>query len=92
MLEPMIDRTERLGIQMVEALAAETVLADQPGTAEQAQVFRDGRSGDGKAAGNLASGLLALAKEIENRATGGVGQGPKDRVRRMSNGTVSHNV
>jgi hypothetical protein len=92
MPEPMIDRTERLGIQAVQALAPETVFADEPGTAEQAQVFGDGRAGGRKAAGDLAGGLLPMAKEIENRATGGVGQGPKDRARRMSNGTVSHDV
>jgi hypothetical protein len=89
--EPMIDGTERLGIKTVEAVAADAVFADQAGTAEQAEVLGDGGAGDGKGAGDLAGGLVALAKEIENGAAGGVGQGAKDGVRRMGNRTVSHN-
>jgi hypothetical protein len=85
MSEPLIDGTERLGIQTVEPVAAETVFADESGTAEQAEVLGDGRARDRKGAGDLAGGLLALAKEIENRAARGVGQGAKNGVRRMRN-------
>jgi len=88
----MVDRAERLRVEAIETVAADAMFADKAGTAEQAQVFRDGGSGNGKRASNPSGGLVALAEEVEDGAAGGVGEGAEDGVSRMGHGTVSHNM
>jgi hypothetical protein len=88
----MVDRAQRLRVKAIETVAADAMFADKTGTAEQAQVFRDGRSGNGKRASNLSGGLVALAEQVEDGAAGGVGEGTEDSVWRMGNRTVSHNM
>jgi len=88
----MVDRAKRLGIELVIAVAADVVLANQAGAAEEAKMFGDGGAGDGKGAGDLAGGLVSLAEQVEDGAAGGVGEGAENGVRGMGNGTVSHNV
>jgi len=71
--KPGIDRAQRLGIELVDAVAAFAVLVDQMGCAQKAKVFRDSGTGNREGSGNRPSGLAALAKQIQNRAAGRVG-------------------
>jgi hypothetical protein len=91
-LEPMIDGAEGLRVETVKAMAADAVFADEAGAAEQAEVLGDGRAGDWEGARDLSGGLMALAKEVEDGAAGGIGEGPKDGIGRMGNRAVSHNA
>jgi hypothetical protein len=45
------------------------------GSAQQAQVLRDGWAGDREGTGDLPSGLCAAAQKIENRAACRISQG-----------------
>ena len=90
--EPVVDRAEGFGIEVIVAMAADTVFPDQAGTAKQAKVLGNRGARDGEGAGDLASGLMAAAKEAEDSAASGIGEGAEDGIPRMSNRTVSHNV
>jgi hypothetical protein len=69
------------------------MLLNQMRAAQQAQVFGDGRTGDGKSSGNFPGGLAAAAKKIEDSAASGIGQGFKGpRGQRICNRTVTHNT
>jgi hypothetical protein len=91
-LEPGINAAKRSGVEPVKAVAAAAVLADKAGAAEQAEMLGDGGAGDRESTSDLSGGLVALAKEIEDRPAGGVGQGAEDGVAGMRNGTASHDV
>ena len=92
MLEPVIHGEQGLRVEMIEAVAAGAVFADEAGAAKQAEMFGDGGAGYGEGAGNFAGGLIAAAKEVKHGAAGGVGEGAEDEVGGMSNHTVSHNL
>jgi hypothetical protein len=88
----MIDRAQGLGVETVNAVAANPVFADEAGATEKAEMFGDGRARDGEGVSDLSGGLVALAEQVEDGAAGGVGEGAEDGVRRMGNRTVSHNA
>jgi hypothetical protein len=74
LLDPGVDGAEGFGIEVVDAVAAFPVLADEVGTTEKTEVLGDRGPRDGKGAGNLAGGLAAPTKQVENGAAGGIGQ------------------
>jgi hypothetical protein len=59
--EPGIDGPQRAGIQLVYTLSALTVLLNEMGAAQQAQVLRNSRTGDGKGLGDSPGGQASLA-------------------------------
>jgi hypothetical protein len=67
LLDPGVDGAERIGIELVNAVTAFAVFADQVRAAQQTQVFGDG--------GNLSGRLAASAQEVQDRAAGGIGKG-----------------
>ena len=75
LLDPGVDGAERFGIELVNAVTAFAMLADQMRAAQQAQVLGDGGTGDGEGFGDLSGGLAAAAEEIEDGAAGGIGEG-----------------
>lgn len=91
-LEPMIDGAEALRVETVKAVAADALFVDEMGVAEQAEVLGDGRAGDWEGASDLSRGLMALAKEVEDGAARGIGEGAEDGIGRMGNRVVSHNA
>ena len=69
-----IDGAQRFGIELVDAVAALAMFADQMGPAQQSQVLGDGRARDREGFGDLAGGLAAAAEEIEDGAAGRIGE------------------
>src|SRR5258708_40060441 len=75
LLEPGIDSAERLGIELVDAVAAFAVLPHQMSSSQQAQVFRDRRAGNRKRSGNLPRRPAAPPQQVQNPAAGGISEG-----------------
>ena len=75
LVEPGIDGAQRLGIKLIDTVAALAVLPHEVGAAQQPQVLGDGRAGNGKSLGDLSGGLAAAAKQVEDRTPRGVGEG-----------------
>ncbi|MGA8273747.1 MAG: hypothetical protein WB919_19450 [Candidatus Sulfotelmatobacter sp.] len=75
LIEPGVDGAERLGIELVDAVASLAMLTNEMGAAKQAQMLGDGGAGDGKGSGNFSGGLAAPPQEIKDRATSGIGKG-----------------
>jgi hypothetical protein len=96
LLDPGINRAQRLGIELVNAVAAFAMLAHQMGAAEKTQMLGNGGARDGEGAGDLSGRLSTSAQEVENRAAGGIGQGLEGGCgvtgRRICNRSVTHNV
>src|SRR5215467_9814135 len=96
LLDPGIDGAQRLGIEFIHAVPAFAMLAHQMSTAEEAQVLRDRRTGNGKGAGDLPCGLRTTAEEIEDGAAGGIGKSLEGSLagpgRGICNRSVTHNV
>lgn len=80
LVEPVVNGAKWLGIEMVVAMAADAVFANEASTAEKAKMLGDGRAGDGEGACDLSGGLVAKAKEVEYGAAGGVGKSAEDGV------------
>jgi len=59
LLEPVIDRLQGLRVELIEAVAATAMFADEMRPAQQAQMLGNGRSGDGEGTRDLAGGLAA---------------------------------
>jgi len=77
LLDPGIDSTQRLRIEVVNAIAAFAVLAHEVCPTEQAQMFRDGWARYGKRLGNFAGRLATVPEQVEDSSPGGVGQSLK---------------
>jgi len=92
LLEPGVDGAERLGIESIDTVAAFAVLPDQVSPPQQAQVFGNGGTRDGKRLSDFSSGLAAPAEEIEDGAAGGIGEGLKGCFGRICNRKVTHNA
>jgi hypothetical protein len=92
LLQPRIDRAKRLGIQMVEAVPAFAVLVYQVCAPEQTQVFRNRRPRDRKRLRDLPSRLAPVAKQVEHRTPGRIGECAERGLRRICNRSVPHNV
>ena len=96
LLDPGVDGAQRFRIELIYTMAAFPVLANQVSTAQQTQVLRDCRAGNGESAGDLSRGLRATAQEIENGSAGRIGEGLEGGFampgRRICNRTVTHNA
>ena len=77
LLDPGIDCAQGIGIELVDAVAAFAVLADQVGAAQETKVLGNGWTGDGKGLRDLSGGLSAAAEKIENGAAGRIGESLK---------------
>jgi hypothetical protein len=96
LLDPRVDGAQGFGIQLVDAVAAFAVFANEVGAAQQAEMFRNRWTGDGKSAGDLPRGLAAAAEQIQNGASCRVGESLEGGLvgpgRRICNRTVTHNA
>jgi len=88
----VVDRAKWLGVKVVVAVSTDAMFTNQASAAEKTKVLRDGGAGDGEGERDLPGGLMALAKEVENGAAGGVSQGAEDGVGGKSEGTGTHNA
>jgi hypothetical protein len=72
------------------------MLLHQVSAAQQAQMFGDGRAGDGKSLGDFSRGLAASAQKIEDGAACGIGKSLEGGFHRSQGGicnrTVTHNA
>ncbi len=75
LVDPGINGAQGFGIELVDAVPALALLADQMRAAQQAQVLGDSGTGDRKGAGDLPGGLAATAEKIEDGAANGIGEG-----------------
>jgi hypothetical protein len=101
LLDPGIDCAQGIGIELVDAVTAFAVLADQVGAAQEAKVLGNGWTGDGKSLRDLSGGLSAAAEKIENSAAGRIGESLKSGFgvlplgvpsRGICNRAVTHNA
>ena len=96
LLEPGIDGSKRLGIELVDAVATLAMLMHEMSAAEKAQVLGDCRPGNGKGVSDISSGLVAAAQKIEDGTAGGIGEGLEGCLgvpgERICNRTVTHNA
>jgi hypothetical protein len=92
LLQPGIDRFQRFRIELVEAVSALAPFLHQMGTAQQSQVFRDGRPRNRKRPRNLSGRLSSLPQEIKHSPSGRIREYLKSRFRGIRNRTVSHNA
>jgi len=96
LFDPVVDGAQRLRVEVVDAVAAFAVLANEVGATEQAQVLRNRGPGDGKGVGDLSRGLAAKAKQVEHGAAGGIGEGLEGGLHCLAwgicNRSVTHNA
>lgn len=92
LVEPGIDRFQGTSVQLVKPVPTLTALLHEMGTSQQAQVFRDGRTGDGKGLGDPSGRQASLPQQVEHCATGGIGEGVKGSLRGICNQPVTHNA
>ena len=92
LVEPVIYGAERFGIELVDAVAALAVLAHEVRAAQQAQVFGNRRTGDGKGAGDFSGRLAAPPQKVEDGTPSGIGQSLERSFGGICNRTVTHNV
>jgi len=90
--EPRIDGSQRLGIKVVEAMAALAALHNEMSAAQDGEMTGNGRAGDGEGFGDAAGRLTAAAEEVENRTAGGVGEGGKGSRGGTRNRCVTHHA
>jgi hypothetical protein len=62
LIEPAVDGAERFGIKLVDAMPSLAMFANQMSAPQEAEVLRDGGTGDGKRSGNCPGGLTAAAQ------------------------------
>jgi len=72
LLEVLAHRCKTFGIELVEPAISFGSIFNQVGLLEDAQVLRDGRTADGKFAGEVNYGFGAVDELSENGTTGGV--------------------
>ncbi len=92
LLDPGVDRAERLRIELVNAVTPLAVLTDEVSPAKQAQVLRDRGTGDGKGSGNLTGGLAAPTEKVEDSAAGRIGEGLEGGFRVSGGGICNRSV
>jgi len=71
------------------------MLSHEVRTAKEPQMFRNGRTGDWKSAGDLSGWLAPAAKKVKDGPARGVGQGLEGGFLvsgRICNLTVTHNA
>jgi len=67
-------------IEVVQAAVASTLMADQAGILQDAQVHRHGWATDGQTPGEVADGALASGQSFDDATTGGVAQGGQAKL------------
>ena len=72
--EPDVDLVESGGIEALDAGAALGAGADETGFAEDLQMLRDGRSGDGELAHEFTGRAVALGEKFDDATPRGVSQ------------------
>jgi hypothetical protein len=92
LIEPGIDGAERLGIELVDAVTAFAVFADEVGATQKAEVFGDGGAGDREGSSDGSGGLAAATEKIEHGAAGGIGKGLEGGFWGICNRLVPHNA
>ena len=92
LIEPGIDGTKRLGIELIDAVATFAVFANQVGAAKEAKVLGDRRTRDGESPSDFTCRLAAATEQIEDSAAGGVSERLESGLGRICNRTVSHNA
>src|SRR5258706_12503512 len=89
--EPVVHVLERLGVDLVESVAADLDLGDELRLAQDAQVLGDRRTADRKIAGDAADGLATLPQGRQDGAPGRVGERPEDApVARTSGNSIGN--
>src|ERR1700692_918367 len=74
LIEPGVDGAERVGIELVDTMAAFAMLVHEMGAAQQAEMLGDCGPGNGKGSGNFTGGLAAAAEQIEHCPPRGIGE------------------
>jgi hypothetical protein len=74
LLDPGVYGAERFRIEMVNAVAAFSVLAYQMRVTKKTEMLGNRRPGNGKGIGDLSCRLAATAQKIQNSAASGVGE------------------
>lgn len=89
-VDPGIDGAQRFGIEMINAIAAFPVFPDEMSATKQTQMFGNRWTGNGKSAGDLSGGLAAPTEQVEDSATGGIGESVESGFGGICNCTVTH--
>ena len=72
--EPRVDLGERLGPEPVEPALGVGAHVDEAGLAQDPEVLRHGGLAQAEPVNQFADRALAVAQQVENRATGGFGE------------------
>ena len=78
--EPILGRTESVGVEVHHTAASAALAADERGALEDVEVLGYGGERDGVRLGDLADGFFAACDVAQDGAAGGVGQGVEDGV------------
>ena len=73
-VEVAAQQAQPLGVELIDASGADSLVDDQPGVLEHLQVLRDGRPADGQLAGELADRARSLAQVLEDRPPGRIAE------------------
>jgi len=92
LLDPRIDGAQGFRVELVDAVPAFAVFADQMCSTQQAQVLGNSRARDGERFGDLSSGLAASAQKVEDSTARGIGQSLEGCFWRICNRSVTHNA
>ena len=74
LIEPGVYGAQGFGIELIDAVAAFAMLPHQVGTAQEAEVFRNGGARDGESSCDFSGGLAAPPQQIQDGAAGGIGK------------------
>jgi len=96
LFNPGVDCAQRLGIEVVNAIASFAVFANKVSSAKETQVFRNCWTRNWKCIRDLSGGLAAPAEKIEYGATRRIRECLKgsflDSWTLICNRSVTHNV
>jgi hypothetical protein len=96
LLDPGVNGAKWLWVELVDAVAAFAVFADQVGSAKKAKMLGDGRARNWESFGDLSCRLAAAAQQVENGTPGRIGESLEGCLgvsgRRIRNRTVTHNA
>ena len=96
LINPGVDRAQRFGIELVDAVSTFAMLADEVSPAQQAEMLGNRRTRDRESAGDLSGGLGTATEKIQNGAAGGIGEGLEGGLADLGSGicnrTVTHNA
>src|SRR5689334_7768458 len=92
--EPVVDVLERLGVELVETVASDLDLGDEPGLAQDAQMPGNRRTADREIAGDAAGWLATLPQQGEDGAPSRIGERLEHIaiIRFIGNHTITHYI